>query len=155
MKVNKFNKLNGKSLKIAVVQARFNEKITERLAGGALKALKEVGVQKNNIEVFRVPGSFEIPIFCQGLAKSKRFHGIITIGAVIRGNTAHFEYISKAVTEGILRVSLDNSIPVTFGVITTYNIEQAKKRAGNNKNNKGYEAALALVELVRILERNK
>lgn len=151
MKANNFKKLSGKKLKIAIIQARFNKKITDGLVKGALKALKESGVLEKDTEVFQVPGSFEIPIFCQNIAKGKKFDGIITIGAVIKGSTAHFEYISKAVTDGILRMSLDYNIPITFGVITTYNLAQAQKRAANDKKNKGYEAAMALLEVIQSL----
>ncbi len=155
MRNNKFKQLNGKNLKIAITQARFNQKITDGLLNGALKALKESGIQDKNIKVFQVPGSFEIPVFCQSLAKSKKFDGIITIGAVIQGQTAHFEYISKAVTDGIIRVSLDYNLPVAFGVITVYNIKQAQKRSGSDKGNKGYEAAMALVELITEINKIK
>lgn len=155
MKNNKFKKLNGKNLKIAVVQARFNQKITDGLLGGALKALKESGVQDKNIKVFQVPGSFEIPILCRRLAKSKKFDGIITVGAVIKGQTAHFEYISKAVTDGVIRISLDYDLPITFGVITAHNMRQAQERSGSNKGNKGREAAMAFVELAAELKKIK
>jgi 6,7-dimethyl-8-ribityllumazine synthase len=148
MKNNKFKQLNGRNLKIAIVQARFNQEVTDSLVNGALEALKESGAQDKNIKIFKVPGSFEIPIFCQNLAKRKKFDGIVAVGAVIKGETAHFEYIAQAVADGILKVSLDYNLPITFGVITTYNIKQARERAGNNKSNKGYEAAMALVELV-------
>ena len=152
MKTNKFNKVKGGKSRIAIVQARFNEKITSNLVKGSLKALKEAGIKDKDVEIFQVPGSFEIPVFCQKISKQKKFDGIITVGAVIKGGTAHFEYISKAVTDGILRISLDSGIPITFGVITTYNLAQAKKRSESNKENKGYEAAMALVELINGLK---
>jgi len=153
MKINIFKKLNGKGLKIAIVQARFNQKITEGLTNGAIKALKEVGVANNNIEIFQAPGSFEIPLTCQKLAKTRKFNGIVAIGAVIKGETAHFDYISKAATEGIVRVMLDQNIPIAFAVLTAYNLQQAEARAKKNKNNKGYEAALALVEMIMNLRK--
>jgi 6,7-dimethyl-8-ribityllumazine synthase len=148
MKINKFKKLNGYGLKIAILQARFNQKITDGLAAGAEKALKESGVRGNDIKIFQVPGSFEIPFACQQLARSKKFNGIITIGAVIKGETSHFKHIARAATDGILKVSLDFNIPISFGIITVENLKQAQTRSGNNKNNKGYEAAMALVELI-------
>ncbi|MEA3464031.1 MAG: 6,7-dimethyl-8-ribityllumazine synthase [Patescibacteria group bacterium] len=148
MKTNTFKKLNGKGLKVAITQARFNPKITDALTKGAVKALKGAGVISKDIKIFQVPGSFEIPLICQKLARTKKFDGIITIGAVVKGETAHFDYIAKAAADGIMRVMLDQNIPVTFGIITTYNLQQAKVRAKNNKNNKGHEAALALVEMI-------
>lgn len=153
MKINIFKKLNGTGLKIAIVQARFNQKITDGLTNGALKALKEVGVASKDIEIFQVPGSFEIPLTCQNLAKTKKFNGIVAIGAVIKGETAHFDYIAKAATEGVVRVMLDQNIPIAFGILTAYNLKQAEARAKKNKNNKGCEAALALVEMIMNLNR--
>ncbi len=150
MKVNTFEKLNGEGKRIAIVQARFNGKITDAMKDGALKALKETGVQDDNIEVFQVPGSVEIPIVCQKVAREKKFDGIVTIGTIIKGETAHFDYVAQAVTEGFMRVSLDEGIPITFGVTTTYNLEQAEARAKDDKNNKGYEAAMALIETLSL-----
>jgi len=150
MKVNIFKKLNGKGKKIAIIQAHFNGGITGAMTSGAVKALNESGVQDDNIEVFIVPGSVEIPIACQKVARLKRFDGIITVGAIIKGETAHFDYVAQAVTDGFMRVSLDEGIPISFGVITTYNQDQAKARAKDNNNNKGYEAAMALVETLSL-----
>ncbi len=155
MKSNTFKKLNGKKLKIAIVQARFNQKITNALTKGAVKALKKSGVSEKDIKIFQVPGSFEIPLTCQKLAGSKKFDGLITIGAVIKGETAHFDYIAKAATDGVMRVMLDQNIPIAFGIITTYDLAQAKARARNNKSNKGYEAAMALVEMIKLPQINK
>lgn len=152
MKTNIFNKQKGKSLKVAIVQSRFNFKITEGLLKGAIKALANSGVFKKDINLFTVPGSFEIPIFCQALAKRKKFSGIIALGAVVRGQTDHYKYISRAVSEGIMRVSLDFNIPIAFGVITARDLKQAKERSRANKNNKGREAALALLELINNLK---
>ena len=149
MRTNIFKKLNGKGLKIAIVQARFNREVTDGLAKGALGALKGAGVAAKDIKIFQVPGSFEIPLTCQKIIKAKKFDGILAIGAIIKGETAHFDFIAKAATEGIMRVMLEHDFPIAFGVITTYNLEQAKARAKNNKDNKGYEAALALVELIK------
>ncbi len=138
-------------MKIAIVQARFNSDITGALARGACKALKEAGVRDGDIKIFQAPGSFEIPLLCQRLANppagGKKYDGIIAIGAVIKGETAHFNYIAKATADGIMRVMLNYNIPIAFGVITTYNMKQARARAGDNKNNKGYEAAMALLEI--------
>ena len=138
-----------KKLKIALVQARFNEEITDSLTKGALKALENSGLEKGDIEVHKVPGSFEIPIKCQQIARDQKQDGIIALGAVIRGETPHFDYVSKAATDGILRVMLDEDIFISFGVLTTDNLEQARARSRNNRKNKGYEAALALLEMIQ------
>ena len=148
MKSNTFKKLNAKGANIAIVQARFNQKITGALIKGALKALKETGAIDKNIKIFQVPGAFEIPLICQKLALTKKFDGIITIGAVVKGETAHFDYIAQATTNGIMQVMLNQNLPIAFGVITTYNLAQAKARARDNEKNKGYEAAMALVEML-------
>ncbi|MCK4744462.1 6,7-dimethyl-8-ribityllumazine synthase [Candidatus Parcubacteria bacterium] len=149
MKTNTFNNLNGKGLKIAIVQARFNQEITENLLNGTLAALKEAGASN---KIIKVPGSFEIPFACQKIALTKKFDGIITIGAIIKGETAHFDYIAKAATDGIMRTMLDYKIPIAFGVITTYTLAQAKTRSRNNKKNSGYGAALSLVETINNLK---
>ncbi|MEA2088883.1 MAG: 6,7-dimethyl-8-ribityllumazine synthase [Patescibacteria group bacterium] len=149
MKTNKFEKLNGKNFKIAIVQARFNQEITDDLRKGAENALKEAGV-KIKAEIFLVPGSVEIPLACQKIALNKKFDGIIALGNIIKGETAHFDYVAKAVTEGIMEVILKNNFPITFGVITVYNLEQAKARSQNDKNNKGYEAGMALIEVLNL-----
>lgn len=135
-------------MNIAIVKAKFNSDITDNLTKGALKALKQAGLKSDNIKIFEVPGAFEIPYACQRLALSGKYRGIITIGAVIKGETAHFEYISEAAVNGIMRVMLDARLPISLGVITVYNYSQAKARSGNNKENKGYEAAIALVEMM-------
>lgn len=152
MKTNIFNNLSGRGLKIAIVQARFNQKITDGLLDGALSALEETGVDKKNIKIVKVPGSFEIPFACQKLARLKKFGGIITIGAIIKGETAHFDYIAKAATDGITRIMLDYKIPISFGIITTYTLSQTKKRSQNNKKNSGYGAAMALIETINNLK---
>ena len=148
MKANTFKKLNGNNLKIAIVQARFNRKITDKLTVGALKALKQAGVPENRVIIFETPGVFEIPLACQKLARSGRYHGIITIGAVIKGQTAHFEYISQAAISGVMQVMLKTDLPVALGIITAYSEAQAQARAKNDQANKGFEAALALVETI-------
>lgn len=148
MKSNIFAKLNGKKLKIAVVKARFNCKITDKLAHGALTALKQAGVKSENISVYQTPGSFEIPLVCQKLARTGKYHGIITIGAIIRGETAHFEYISQSSIGGVMSVMLATKLPIALGIITAYNLRQARARCRDDRTNKGYEAALALVEMI-------
>ena len=146
VKSNIFAKLNGENLKIAVVKARFNQQITDKLTQGALAVLKQTGVKSANISVQETPGSFEIPLVCQKLALTKKYHGIITIGAVIKGVTAHFEYISQAAINGVMEVMLKENLPIALGILTAYDLAQAKERSRNDNNNKGYEAALALVE---------
>lgn len=151
MKNNNFNQLDGKNLKIAIVRARFNEPITGGLLLGAETALKAFGVQAKNIKIFEVPGAFEIPIVCQQVAQKKKFNGIITIGAIIKGETAHFDFIAGETSRGIMKVMLDNNLPISFGVITTFNLKQAQKRAKNDEHNKGYEAAAALLETINTI----
>lgn len=146
MKFNTFEKISGKGLKIAIVRARFNRSISDALVEGAVKALKEAEVSDKDVEIIQVPGSFEIPLACQKAAKSKKYNGIVAIGAIIKGETAHFEYIAGSAVNGIMRVMLDSNLPIALGVVTTYNLQQAKARVKNDKSNKGYEAALALLE---------
>ncbi len=152
MDVNIFKEIKLKNKKIAIVQSRFNQEITNGLSNGAQKALKEIGLNKEDIKIFLVPGAVEIPILCQKIAKSKKFDGIITIGAIIKGETAHFDYVANFATDGIRYVSLKEKIPITFGVITTYNLEQAISRSQDDKHNKGWEAAMALAEVLITLK---
>jgi 6,7-dimethyl-8-ribityllumazine synthase len=140
-------KLNGSKLKIALVVSRFNSDITKKMLAGALRTLESNLVPKKNIVIVWVPGSFEIPLACQRLAKMKKFNGIVALGCVIKGETDHFYYISSEASGGIMRVMLDFSIPVGFGVITTKNLKQAKERSGK-KNNKGTEAVQAVLEML-------
>jgi 6,7-dimethyl-8-ribityllumazine synthase len=148
MKTNKFSKLDGSKLKIAIVQARFNSQITDSLVRGAMRGLRQAGVSTGKINLFKTPGAFEIPLVCQKLARTRKYHGIITIGAVIKGETAHFDYISQAAISSVMQVMLQENLPIALGIITTYNAGQAKARSRDNQSNKGYEAALALVEMV-------
>jgi len=148
MKSNVFTKkLNGKGVRVAVVRARFNEKITAGLLRGCLKGLKECGVVKKDIVVHEVPGSFELPFTVSLLGQVERFDVIIALGAIIKGETKHDEYIAHAVAQGITHASIGKEVPIIFGVITPNNFEQALVRSGNNKQNKGYEAAMAAIEM--------
>ncbi len=133
--------------KIAIVVADFNSDITGNLLVGALDFFAEQGFKNNNIKIVHVPGSFEIPLTCQILAKTKKFDGIITLGAVIKGGTDHYYYIAGETTRGIMTVMLEESIPISFGVITVSNLKQAKDRSGK-QNNKGAEAAEALLSVM-------
>lgn len=144
-------KLVSKDIKIGIVASRFNEFITSKLLGGALDALKRHDVNEDNIEVAWVPGVFEIPLIASKMAKSKKYDSIICLGAVIRGNTTHYDYVCSEVSKGIAHVSLESDIPVMFGVVTTENIEQAIERAGTKAGNKGFDCAVGAIEMVNLI----
>lgn len=148
MKSNQFAKLNGRNFRLAIVQARFNQIITDKLANGARQALQQAGVKPENISWFKTPGAFEIPLVCQKISQIKTYHGIITVGAVIKGETAHFEYISQAAINGIMSVMLKTGLPISLGIITAYSLAQTRARCRADKTNKGYEAAMALLEML-------
>ena len=135
-------------MKVAIVASRFNEFIGGKLLSGAIDELKRHGVEDNNIDVVWWPGAFEIPIVAKKCAKSGRFAAVITLGAVIKGATDHYEYVCAEVSKGIANVSLETSVPVIFGVLTTDNLEQAIERAGTKAGNKGADAAKAAIEKV-------
>ena len=145
-------KLIAEGKKFALVVSRFNDFITEKLLSGALDALIRSGTSDEDIEVVRVPGAFEIPLLAQKMAKTKRFDAVICLGAVIRGSTPHFDYVSAEVSKGVAAVSMESEIPVIFGVITTDTIEQAIERAGTKAGNKGWSAAIAAVEMANLFE---
>ncbi len=144
-------KLVSNDIKIGIVAARFNEFITSKLLGGAVDALKRHDVDEDNIEVAWVPGAFEIPLIASKMAKSKKYDAIICLGAVIRGNTSHYDYVCSEVSKGIAHVSLNSDIPVMFGVVTTENIEQAIERAGTKAGNKGFDCAVGAIEMVNLI----
>jgi 6,7-dimethyl-8-ribityllumazine synthase len=137
---------------IAIIGARFNEAITLRLVKGAIEALQSSGMDMEAIKIFWVPGSFEIPLIAKSLALSKRFNAIICLGAVIKKETAHFEYVSAQMAGGIASVSLETTTPVIFGVLTTYDYSQALERSGGSQGNRGYDAALAAIQMSNILK---
>ena len=143
--------LVAKEIKVAIVAARFNEFITSKLIGGAMDGLKRHGVQEEDVNLVWVPGAFEIPLVASKLAKSGKYDAVICLGAVIRGNTSHYDYVCAEVSKGIATVSLDSQIPVLFGVLTTDTIEQAIERAGTKAGNKGYDCALSAVEMVNLI----
>jgi len=143
----------AKKHRIAIIVSQFNRKISEGLLAGALKALSRKGISKKNIDIFRCPGSFEIPLTAQKVCETRKYNAVICLGAVIKGETAHFEYISKAVTDGILRLNLQFKIPVTFGVLTCYTEVQAISRSSDDAHNKGSEAALAALGMLELLEK--
>ncbi|MDF2532617.1 MAG: 6,7-dimethyl-8-ribityllumazine synthase [Clostridia bacterium] len=144
-------KLIAQGLKFGIVIGRFNEFIGGKLLSGALDALNRHGVEENDIELAWVPGAFEIPLIAKKMANSKKYDGVICLGAVIRGSTPHFDYVSSEVTKGIANVSLDSEIPVIFGVLTTDTIEQAIERAGTKAGNKGFEAAATAIEMANLI----
>jgi len=142
--------LEASGLRFALVVSRFNEAITSRLQGGALDCLLRHGAEEENITVFRVPGAWEMPMLAHKLAKSGEFDAIVGLGALIRGGTAHFELIAAEVAKGLAQVALGSGVPVTFGVITADTLEQAVERAGTKMGNKGWDAALAAIEMARL-----
>lgn len=143
--------LLGKGLKFALVISRFNDFITRKLLEGAQDALLRHGVNEEDIDVAWVPGSFEIPLAAKKLAQTRKYHAVICLGAVIRGDTPHFEYIAAEVTKGIAKVSLDAELPVVYGVITAENLEQAIERAGTKAGNKGFDAAVEAIEMANLM----
>ncbi len=145
-------KLSAKGVKFGLVVSRFNDFINKRLMDGALDALNRHGAEDKNISIIMVPGSFEIPLMAKKLADSGNYDAIICLGAVIRGATPHFEYISAEVTKGIAQVALDTGVPISFGILTTDNIEQAIERAGTKSGNKGWDAAISAIEMVNVLK---
>lgn len=138
--------------RFAVVAGRFNSFIVERLVEGAIDGLTRHGVAADAIHVVRVPGAWEIPLVCQRLAKSGKFDAVLALGAVIRGATPHFDYVSAEVSKGVATASLNSGVPVVFGVLTTDSIEQAIERAGTKAGNKGFDAALTAVEMVSLAQ---
>lgn len=142
--------LNAEGLKVAIVTSRFNDMISKELLDGAIDCLKRHGALEDNIHVYWVPGAFEIPRIAKEVAKTGKFDGVICLGAVIRGATPHFDVIASEVSKGIARLSIELEIPVIFGVLTTDSIEQALERAGTKAGNKGWDAALDLIEMVNL-----
>ena len=144
-------KLVSKEIKVAIIAARFNELIVSKLLGGALDGLKRHDVKEENIEIAWVPGAFEIPLIAQKMAESGKYDAIICLGTVIRAATSHYDLVCSEVTKGIAQVSLNSGIPVIFGINTTETIEQAIERAGTKAGNKGYDAAMAAIEMVNLI----
>jgi 6,7-dimethyl-8-ribityllumazine synthase len=138
--------------RFGIVLARFNDFITDRLLGGALDALKRSGGREEDIDVARVPGAFEIPLVARKMAASGRYEAVICLGAVIRGATSHFDYVCAEAAKGVAKAGMDTDRPVIFGILTTDTIEQAVERAGSKAGNKGWEAAMAAIEMANLLE---
>ncbi len=145
-------KLNAGNHKFGIIVGRFNEFIGSKLLDGALDALKRHGSSEENIAIAWVPGAFEIPLIAKKMAKTKKYDAIICLGAVIRGATPHFDYVSSEVSKGIAHVSLETEIPVIFGILTTDSIEQAIERAGTKSGNKGFDVAVTAIEMVNLMK---
>lgn len=148
-------RLLGQGLRFGIVVSRFNAFITSKLLEGAMDALVRHGVSDSDIEIAWVPGSFEIPLAAKIMAQKGRYHAVICLGAVIRGDTPHFDYISSEVTKGVGSVGLETGVPTIFGVLTTDTLEQAIERAGTKSGNKGADAALAAIEMANLLQELK
>ncbi|MGD9344453.1 MAG: 6,7-dimethyl-8-ribityllumazine synthase [Candidatus Aminicenantes bacterium] len=145
-------KLQAKGLKIGIVLSRFNQFISERLLEGAMDALYKLGADDKDISLFKVPGSFELPLVAKKLALAKKVDGILCLGTLIRGDTPHFDFLSSEVTKGLAQISMDDGIPVSFGVLTVDTIEQGIERAGTKAGNKGYDSAFSLIETLNLLK---
>ncbi|MBV9960315.1 MAG: 6,7-dimethyl-8-ribityllumazine synthase [Acidobacteria bacterium] len=143
-------RLNAEGFRFAVVASRWNDFLTARLTDGALDALERLGVDEKMVEVFKVPGSFEIPLLARKLAGSGKWDAVICVGTILRGQTPHFDYIAGEVTKGIAQAGMETGVPVVYGIITADTLEQAIDRAGVKAGNKGFEAALSAVELVNL-----
>jgi 6,7-dimethyl-8-ribityllumazine synthase len=146
-------RLQAEGMKFALVVSRFNDFISEHLLGGALDALIRNGAREEDLAVFKVPGAFEIPLIAKKIALQGKVDAVVCLGAVIRGATPHFEYVSAEVSKGIASASLETGVPIAFGVITADNLEQAIERAGSKAGNKGWDAALAAVEMVDLVRQ--
>ena len=148
-------KVVAEGMKVGIVVARFNEFITSKLLSGAIDGLVRHDVNEDDVDVAWVPGAFEIPLVASKMAKSRKYDAVICLGAVIRGSTSHYDYVCNEVSKGIAAVSMENDIPVMFGVITTENIEQAIERSGSKAGNKGSECAQGAIEMVNLIRKIK
>jgi len=148
-------RISAEGFRFAVLVSRFNDFISSKLVEGAMDALKRHGGNEEQVTLIKVPGAFEIPLAAKKLAESGKFNAIICLGAVIRGSTPHFDYVAAEVSKGIAQVALESKVPVTFGVLTTDNLEQAIERAGSKSGNKGWDAAIAAMEMVNLFKQIK
>ena len=147
-------KLQAKGFKVGLILSRFNQFISERLLEGALDALYKLGAEEDDISIFKVPGSFEVPFVTKKLARTKKVDGIICLGALIRGDTPHFDFLGAEVTKGLAQIAMDELVPVSFGILTVDTIEQGIERAGTKAGNKGYDAAFALIETLNLISES-
>ncbi|MCL4537872.1 MAG: 6,7-dimethyl-8-ribityllumazine synthase [Nitrospirae bacterium] len=145
--------LQAKGLKFGIIVSRFNDFITSRLLDGAIDALVRHGAKEDDIEVVKVPGSFEIPLAAKKMASKGAYNAVICLGTVIRGATPHFDYVAAEVSKGVAAASLDTGVPIAFGVITSDTIEQAVERAGTKAGNKGWDAAITAIEMAQVLKK--
>ena len=145
--------LIGSGLKVGIVVSRFNELLSSRLLGGALDALKRHDILEDAIDVAWVPGAFEIPLVAHKMAASKKYDAMIALGVIIRGATPHFEYVASEVSKGVANASLQTGVPVMFGVVTADSIEQAVERSGTKQGNKGWDVAMAAIEMANLLKK--
>ena len=151
MKVYEGKLVTG-DIRIGIVCARFNDFIVSKLLDGALDALSRHDIRRDNVDIAKCPGAFEIPLVAKRMARTGRYDGIICLGAVIRGNTPHFDYVCAEAAKGVAQVMLGDDIPVAFGILTTDNIEQAVERAGTKAGNKGYDSAMSAIEMINLLK---
>ena len=145
--------LSAKGLRFAIIVGRFNSFVTDRLLAGALDALTRSGCPEENIEIVKVPGSWEMPVVARELARAKKYDAIVALGAVIRGDTPHFDYVAGEMARGLAQVAAESGIPVGFGVLTTNTVEQAVDRAGAKGGNKGFDAAMSAIEMANLMRR--
>jgi len=145
--------LQAKGLKIGIILSRFNQFISDRLLEGALDALNKLGADDADISLYKVPGSFEVPMLAKKIAGAKKVDGILCLGALIRGDTPHFDFLGAEVTKGLAQVSMEEGLPVSFGILTVETIEQGIERAGAKAGNKGYDAAFSLVETLNLVKK--
>lgn len=139
--------------RILVLSCRFNHMVTDRLVEGAQDVLRRQGVQASDVDIVKAPGAFELPIICQRTLRARKYAGVIALGAVIRGETGHYDFVAGGANQGLMQVSLQENVPITFGILTCDTVEQAMNRAGLCVGNKGAEAAMALVEVLSVLRK--
>ena len=146
-------KLKAEGLKIGIILSRFNQFISGRLLEGALDALNKLGAAEKDISIYKVPGSFEVPILAKKLAEAKKVDGIICLGVLIRGDNPHFDYLSAELTKGLAQISMEEGIPVSYGILTVDTIEQGIERAGTKAGNKGYDSTFSLIETINLIKK--
>ncbi len=148
-------KLLARGYKVGIVVSRFNQFITEKLLDGALDALKKLGAEDADISIYKVPGTFEVPLVAKKLALAKKVDGVVCLGALIRGDTPHFDFLSAEVTKGLAQIAMEDGIPVSFGILTVDTIEQGIERAGTKAGNKGWDAVFSLIETISLIKEAK